>query len=301
MTTPRRTDDPEERRRYLEGRAAANEIGWWHSIDFGDGVSTSGYKTPERLASEVAQMRLPDLRGKTVLDIGAWDGFFSFEAERRGAARVVALDHFVWCLHTPKQHQYVERCRRQGILPRPYEEVPEIWDPVGLPGKSGFDIAHEVLDSRVESVVGDFMETDLDGLGTFDAVFFLGVLYHMKHPLLALERLARLTDGVAIIETEAVEVPGFQDRALCEFFESDELAGDFTNWWAPNPLALAKLCRAAGFSRVEAGPSPAVEAAVAPGSSTKRWKERLGGVGVTEPAAAPKALNRFRTTVHAYK
>jgi tRNA (mo5U34)-methyltransferase len=145
----------EERRRYLESMVAANEIGWWHSIDFGDGVRTPGYKTPERLESEVAQMRLPDLHGKSVLDIGAWDGFFSYEAERRGASRVVALDHFVWCLHTPKQHQYVDRCRREGIQPKPYEEVPEIWDPVGLPGKQGFDIAHDVLDSKVESVVAD--------------------------------------------------------------------------------------------------------------------------------------------------
>ena len=245
-------------------------------------------------------MRLPDLQGKTVLDIGAWEGFFSFEAERRGAARVVALDHFVWCLHTPKQHQYVERCRQEGIQPKPYEEVPEIWDPVGLPGKSGFDIAHRVLDSRVESVVGDFMETDLDRLGTFDVVFFLGVLYHMRHPLLSLERLARLTGEVAIIETEAIEVPGFEDHGMCEFFESDELAGDFTNWWAPNATALAKLCRAAGFSRVEAGTPSPVEPATAPAGEPQRWRDLVGRrLPPTPPQPAP--LRRFRLTVHAYK
>ncbi|MGI8809125.1 MAG: class I SAM-dependent methyltransferase [Acidimicrobiales bacterium] len=291
----------DERRRYLESMVAANEIGWWHSIDFGDGVSTSGYKTRERLAHEVAEMRLPDLEGKTVLDIGAWDGFFSFEAERRGAERVVALDHFVWCLHTPKQHQYVDRCRQQGIEPKPYEEVPEIWDPVGLPGKSGFDIAHRVLDSRVESVVGDFMEVDLDRLGTFDVVFFLGVLYHMKHPFLALERLARLTKGMAVIETEAIEVPGFEDRALCEFFETDELAGDFTNWWAPNPSALAKLCRAAGFSRVETGAPSAMPPDQPPDEPSNPWRELIGR---WLPAPAPQPtpeLRRFRSTVHAYK
>jgi tRNA (mo5U34)-methyltransferase len=288
------TDD---RRQYLEKMAAANEIGWWHSIDFGDGVSTQGYKTPERLASELAQMRLPDLHGKSVLDIGAWDGFFSYEAERRGAARVVALDHFVWCLHTPKQHQYVDRCRQEGVPPKPYEQVPEIWDPVGLPGKQGFDIAHEVLDSKVESVVGDFMEVDLDALGTFDVVFFFGVLYHMKNPLLSLERLARLTGEVAIIETEAIEVPGYESSGLCEFFEADELAGDFTNWWAPNPVALAKLCRAAGFSRVDAGPQPAPSEAPAPADG---WREVLARRGRPAPAPA-QPIRRFRSTVHAYK
>lgn len=60
---------------------------WWHSIDLGDGVVTPGYKTPEMLARELDAMRLPDVRGSTVLDIGGWDGFFAFEAERRGAPR----------------------------------------------------------------------------------------------------------------------------------------------------------------------------------------------------------------------
>ncbi len=295
------SSDTDERRRYLEEMVAANEIGWWHSIDFGAGVSTSGYKTRERLASEVAQMRLPDLQGKSVLDIGAWDGFFSFEAERRGAARVVALDHFVWCLHTPKQHQYVERCRQEGMQPKPYEEVPEIWDPLGLPGKSGFDIAHKVLDSRVESVVGNFMEVDLDSLGSFDVVFFLGVLYHMKHPLLSLERLARLTREVAIIETEAIEVPGFEAHGMCEFFESDELAGDFTNWWAPNPTALAKLCRAAGFSRVEAGPTAVEPAASVPDQAANHWWKDLVGRRLSSPQPQSAPLRRFRTTIHAYR
>lgn len=290
--------DAEDHRRHLEAMVAANDIGWWHSIDFGDGVRTSGYKTTDRLAAEVANMRLPDLAGRSVLDIGAWDGYFSYEAERRGAARVVALDHFVWCLHTPKQHQYVARCREEGVEPKPYEEVPEIWDPVGLPGKRGFDIAHEVLDSAVESVVGDFMEVDLDALGSFDVVFFLGVLYHMKNPLLSLERLARLTREVAIIETEAIEVPGYEALGMCEFFESDELVGDYTNWWAPNPTALAKLCRAAGFSRVEAGP-PAPPPPAPPAAPA--WRDLLARMGRPAPATSPAPLRRFRATVHAYK
>jgi tRNA (mo5U34)-methyltransferase len=67
-------------------------IDWWHPIDLGNGVVTPGIDcTPSRLA----EIRLPeDLRGKSVLDIGAWDGFFSFEAERRGARRVLATDSF---------------------------------------------------------------------------------------------------------------------------------------------------------------------------------------------------------------
>ena len=72
----------------------AESVGWWwHSIDLGHGVVTKGYKAPETLQYELESLRLPDLRDKTVLDIGAHDGFFSFEAERHGARRVVALDH----------------------------------------------------------------------------------------------------------------------------------------------------------------------------------------------------------------
>jgi tRNA (mo5U34)-methyltransferase len=95
------------------------------------------------------------------------------------------------------------------------------------------------------------MEIDLTPLGTFDMVPFLGVLYHMRHPLVALQRVCMLTKGLAVIETEAVALPGFEDRAVCEFFEGDGLYGDPTNWWAPNAKALEGLCRAAGFRRAE--------------------------------------------------
>ena len=63
---------------------------WFHSIDLGEGVVTCGVKTPEHLASELNALRLPDLNGRTVLDIGTWDGFYAFEAERRGAAKAKA-------------------------------------------------------------------------------------------------------------------------------------------------------------------------------------------------------------------
>ena len=76
----------------LETMARAVPV-WFHSIDFGQDVVTSGWKSHSHLEGEVKSFRLPDLRGKTVLDINTWDGFFAFEAERRGASRVVALDH----------------------------------------------------------------------------------------------------------------------------------------------------------------------------------------------------------------
>jgi len=228
---------------------------WWHSIDLGDGVVTDGHKTSKHLAGELDALRLPSLVGKTVLDIGAWDGFYSFEAERRGASRVVALDHFVWRVDFDRMNEYALRCVAAGEALPPFEEVDEIWQD-GLPGRAGFDVAHELLESKVEPLVADFMSADLDQVGTFDVVFFLGVLYHMRHPLLALERLRTVTRELAVIETHAMSLAGHEDQPMWEFFERDELSDDWTNWWCPNMAAVLALCRAAGFRSVEVTQGP---------------------------------------------
>jgi len=240
---------------------------WWHSIDFGQGVVTQGGKSAEVLERELAALELPPLKGKTVLDIGAWDGYFSFAAERLGASRVVAIDHFMWSIDIDKQHAYRGECERRGVPPKPYDEVPEVWRPDTLPGKRGFDAAHRALGSRVESVVADFMTTDLTELGQFDVVLYLGVLYHMKNPVEAMERVARVTREFVFIETEAVVIPGYEHVPLWEFFSSNELNTDPTNWWAPNIRALAGLVHAAGFGKVDTTEDLAQHAVMEPGHS----------------------------------
>jgi tRNA (mo5U34)-methyltransferase len=237
-------------RRARKKQAVSSVDFWWHSIDLGDGVVTPGQKTPEILTDELRGLALPPLVGRTVLDIGAWDGFYSFEAERLGASRVVALDHFVWSLDRPQLEIYLAECAATGVPPAPLDDVPQVWDD-HHPGKRGFDLVHDATDSRVEAVVADFMTTDLDRLGTFDVVLYLGVLYHMRHPLLALERVRRVTGAVAVIESQATYVPGLEGYPHCQFFENDELNDDPTNWWAPNLAALQALARSAGFRRVE--------------------------------------------------
>src|SRR5262245_1284794 len=206
---------------------------WWHSIDFGDGIVTNGAKSSEVLRRELESLRLPDLGGKTVLDIGAYDGFYSFEAERRGAKRVVALDHYAWSLDLPNSIAYWRDCARRGVPPLPSEETP-FWQPDSLPGKHAFDTAHKILNSNVEVVVGDYMAMDLRPLGQFDVVLYMGVLYHMENPLASLRRLASVTRGLAVIETHAVVVPGYEDVEMCEFYSSNQLNGDSSNWWGPN-------------------------------------------------------------------
>jgi tRNA (mo5U34)-methyltransferase len=244
---------------------------WWHSIDLGNGVVTPGQKAATAgmdgtacMEQTVSVLQLPDLKGKSVLDIGAWDGYYSFEAERRGASRVVALDHYVWSIDW-------NEAGRSGST-APLHDRPGAWSPDTLPGKRGFDIAHRELRSSVEAVVGDFMTMDLETLGRFDVVLFLGVLYHLHNPFEALQRLAQVTGRLAVIESEAAAFPAYEDLALAEFFESDELASDPTNWWAPNINALTGMCRAAGFEdvRIVDGPPPA--AAEAPSGRPVRFR-----------------------------
>lgn len=247
------TSPPSMTRAEIERRIASVPF-WWHSIDVGQGVTTPGQKTAIKLAAELESLRLPALGGKTVLDIGAWDGFYSFAAERMGATKVTALDHFIWSIDLAEHERYYRDCIARGVAPEPYETMP-YYRPADLPGKRGFDTAHELLGSKVHDIVADFMIADPNTLGTFDVVLFLGVLYHMRHPLHSLEKLAALTREVAIIETEAIVLPGLEDQAFCEFFERDELNHDVSNWWAPNEKALVGMCRAVGFRHVTVTPT----------------------------------------------
>jgi tRNA (mo5U34)-methyltransferase len=242
-------DTPEARE--LQERVAAVPF-WFHSLDLGMGVVTPGFKSREIHHQELASFQLPDLRGKSVLDVGAWDGFYSFSAERLGAARVVALDYHVWGLDRDAKNRYKAECKAKGVPQRHPKHIPELWRFDELPGKRGFDLARAALGSRVESVVCDATKMDAATLGQFDVVLYLGVLYHMENPLESLKRVREVTKQVAVIETEAAAFRGFKDRPMCEFFHpSRQLADDPTNFWAPNAAALAGLCEAAGFSRVE--------------------------------------------------
>ncbi|MBW3608146.1 MAG: hypothetical protein KY463_07285 [Actinobacteria bacterium] len=237
---------------------------WWHSIDLGNGVVTPGHKSPDTLRREFDALALPDLRGRSVLDIGGWDGFFAFEAERRGAARVAVLDHYMWSMDSPGQQAYWRRCKAEGVAPQPYHET-EFWHPDTLPGKRGFDLAREALGSAVEPIVADFMSCDLAGLGRWDIVLYLGVLYHMEEPLSALRRLEAVTGELAVVETEAIVVPNLEHEALWRFFPGAELNGDISNWWAPNLAALLGALRAAGFASAHPLAAPPAALLAAPG------------------------------------
>jgi tRNA (mo5U34)-methyltransferase len=141
------------RRQDFSGRL--RELGWYHSFAFPDGSEVEGVQSVEYQHERFNRFPLPSsLEGKTVLDIGAWDGWFSFEAERRGA-RVTAVD----CVDIPN-----------------------------------FRLAHKKLGSSVDYRILTLYDLPSAGLARFDVVFFLGVLYHLKHPLRALDIVCSLTN-----------------------------------------------------------------------------------------------------------
>src|ERR1039458_1221490 len=130
--------------------AARSEKGWWHSFELPDGSRIEGIASLESLRQRLGQFPIADdLRGKRVLDIGCWDGWFSFEMERRGA-EVMAID----CWDNPRFRQM-----------------------------------HAAYRSKVDYRLIDMYELTPARIGRFDVVLFMGVLYHLKHPLLALERV----------------------------------------------------------------------------------------------------------------
>jgi tRNA (mo5U34)-methyltransferase len=292
-----------------------NSIAWYHSIDLGQaggGIITPGNPP----IAGMLEHGLPEVKGKSVLDIGAWDGFWSYEAERRGAARVVAMDHYAWCLDFPARLRYWESCEAQGVVPDSDLDMTEFWHPDTMPGRAGFELAHRILESSVEPVMADFMTADPKKLGTFDVVLFLGVLYHLREPLTALERVRRLTSEVAVIETEAITVLGLQNAGLLEFHDRGGLRGDYTNWFVPTEVALHALCQAAGFSRVETRIGPPQMSRVLKTTArraTDRATEMATGVAqkVTGSETLPgtdrrsrdeshPAITRYRIAVHAY-
>lgn len=153
-----------------------------------------------------------DLSGRSVLDIGTTNGAAAFIAEARGARRVVAVD---------------------------------IYDPE----RFGFAAIADLLSSRAEFVQASIYELAAVLEESFDVALCLGVLYHLRHPLLALDNLFEVTGGDAFLETAVCdhELGTASDQALMRFYRGTELAGDASNWWAPTVAGLADWWVSAGF------------------------------------------------------
>ncbi|WP_051356788.1 class I SAM-dependent methyltransferase [Azorhizobium doebereinerae] len=196
-------------------KAEMAKVEWFHRIDLGHGIVTPGL---DQSVEKAAQCGLPaSFAGKSVMDIGAWNGAFSFEAERRGASRVLATDYFCW----------------NGPGPN---------------GKPGFDLAKRALGSKVEEKEISVEEISVDTVGTFDVVLFLGVFYHLPDPIRVLPNLAAVTKETLIVET-LLDLNFLNVPAMSYF---GGIGGErVTAKFAPNEAFMVKALKDLGFGRVD--------------------------------------------------
>jgi len=205
-----------------------NEINWWHRIEL-DGVITPGKDFSE---AKLQTIQMPNnLKGKSVIDVGAWDGFFSFEAERRGGD-VLAIDTVMW-----KEGPTFDSQKNIEVMHT---------------GKRGFNFAHKILNSKVKSYGVEVMDlNNSDLIKQYDLVLCLGILYHMKDPLGMCKVMYDITkeDGMCILETH-MDLFDIQ-RPVMAFYPNKECNNDPGTWWGPNPQCVAKMLKSAGFDEVK--------------------------------------------------
>ena len=207
-------------------QAQADGLRWFHSIELGNGVVTKGMKSLKLLKQQAGVIFSPGIQGKSVLDIGAWDGAFSFEAEHLGARDVLATDHYSW--------------------------IGSGWGK-----KAAFDLAKRALRSSVRELIIDVLDISEDKVGAFDIVLFLGVFYHLKHPFLALERIAPIAKELLVLDTDtSLDTTEFP---VMRFFPGAEWAQDASNWWVPNIPCVKAMLAHVGFRRIEVAPNPSYD------------------------------------------
>lgn len=185
-----------------------NAITWRHKIDLGNGIITPGDANTQK---KLKGLGFPDdFEGKSVLDVGAWDGFYSFEAEKRNAGRVLAID--TWT---------------HGA------------------GKTGFNLAKRILNSKVESKTMSVYDLSAKNEGVFDITLFLGVLYHLRHPLLAFDKIAEVTRELIIVESYCVDF-NLPDMSLVRFHAHGRHKHK-VNYLEPNILFIKEMLKDVGF------------------------------------------------------
>jgi len=195
---------------------------WYHQIEVLPGLVTPGIN---HSALALEAIRLPDsLDGMRVLDIGARDGFYAFECERRGAAEVIAIDS------------------------------------VG-PDKTGFAVAKELLGSKVEHTHANLYDLTPERFGEFDLILFLGVLYHLRDPMLALELIWDVCKEDLRLSTELLEHTFVKsDGGICSLADlHPELAsariaqfkrisaGEGDDAWVPTASCVRTMLEVIGF------------------------------------------------------
>lgn len=203
-----------------------NEDYWFHRIELAPDITTPGWSDP--IKEKLPHFGLPDsMQGLRVLDIGCAEGFFSFEAERRGAREVLAIDSFP------------DSVRR-------------------------FNICRAALRSRATAFLTNVYDLSLRSFGTFDLVMFFGVLYHLRNPILALEKIFSVCSGTLLLQTHGFEDEVVGDQSMARFYPfgiesgpADKRMWDPTVFWIPNGACVRAMLQHVGFEGIEQIPGQA--------------------------------------------
>ncbi len=214
--------------------ASRNDFLWHQRFEMAPGVFAPGANDVDWLLHTAGVPN--DLAGASVLDVGTTNGGAAFALERRGASRVLATD---------------------------------IVDPMHF----GFAAIRTALGSNVEFRQLSVYELSRVLHEKFDYVIFWGVLYHLRHPLLALDNVHSVTRGTAYVETAVCdsELMALSHEHVARFYRRDELAGDSSNWFAPTVSTLSDWCQSSGLepARVTAWPPEAPQRAMVTASSAR--------------------------------
>lgn len=238
----------------LDGEGAAiwdriSKIGWYHTIDLGHGIATPGFI--DNRGTEHLFGIPEDLTGKRCLDIGTYDGFWSFEFERRGAAEMIGID-----VDSPADYDLPRPLKLKAIEERERDKAAhqQAWSDnmahVGMqwPGE-GFRTAAEILGSRARREVCDVYDLAPERFGLFDVVLISQLLLRMRDPQTVVENMLSVTapGGCAIIaepydsELEALSKPA------SEFIGVTAMG----IWWAHSIKSMKRMMEVAGFERIE--------------------------------------------------
>ena len=216
-------------------QAAADALGWYHTIDLAPGVTTRGEVDCRGI---VARTMLPErLDGMRALDVGTWDGFWAFELERRGA-EVVTVD-----IPAAELLDWPPRAKVSDAAAEWKERLAVI--PLG----QGFELAREALGSQVRRERVSVYDLSEAELGTFDLVFVGSILVHLRDPVAALAALRPLAKGPVIVNETIDLLPTlYSPRTPRARFAGD---GDLVLWWHPNLAGVIQMTRSAGFDVVD--------------------------------------------------
>ena len=211
------------------------EIYWFQKIEVLPGIFSPGWSDP--VVEKLPYFGLPaDLTGKRVLDIGCAEGFFSFEAEKRGAREVIGIDSFP------------DSVRR-------------------------FNITKAARQSNATAFPMNVYDLEPKRLGTFDVVLFYGVFYHLKHPQYALERIRSICTGDLLFQTHMYEEPAIKGIPWAKYYPHGMMSGsknelfDPTIFWLFNSACCLAMLDHVGFTDmkiISTDPHPFVVSARSP-------------------------------------